>query len=365
MITYCSNVHPGESWAETFTALWKHIPAVKAAFSPEAPFPIGLRLSNQAAQELNAVEDARFRAWLAENDCFIPSLNGFPYGAFHGKRVKENVYLPDWTSPARAAYTIRLADLLAGWLPQGMTGSISSVPIGFKGAVDWHDLPTFKTQLVSVLEHLHRLHEERGIEILLALEPEPGCLVESTEEACQLFSALDLPDHLRAFLSLCYDCCHQAVEFEDPSSSLARLAAAGIRLGKVQVSSALRVSNADCARLDRFAEPVYLHQVVVRNRDASLSRYNDLNEALARHDRDRGEEWRCHFHVPIFIDEVAGYGTTRGFLETLLPRLPPGVLLEVETYTWDVLPPELRLGSITDSIVRELAWLKGHVKGHA
>lgn len=358
MITYCTNIHPGESWPDTFSALQKHVPTVKAAFSPEAAFPIGLRLSNRAAVELDAVEDSRFLAWLAEHDCFVPTLNGFPYGAFHGERVKENAYLPDWTSPERAAYTIRLANLLAGWVPAGVVGTISTVPIGFKGAVDWSDLSKFKSQLVTVLEHLHRLLEEQGREILLALEPEPGCLVEITEDACRLFAELNLPEVLRAHLSLCYDCCHQAVEFEDPATSLARLAAAGIRIGKVQVSSALSVANADCERLSRFVEPIYLHQVVVRDWDGHLNRYHDLEEALARQKRDRGEEWRCHFHVPIFVPGMDGYGTTRSFLEEVLPLLPTDLLLEVETYTWDVLPAELRRESVTDSIIRELVWLR-------
>jgi hypothetical protein len=140
LITYCSNIHPGDSWAETFTALRQHVPAVKAAVSPEQPFPIGLRLSQRAAVELTTGENRRFTDWLRENDCFVPTVNGFPYGSFHGERVKEQVYLPDWRRPERAAYTICLADLLAGWLPEGMTGSISTVPVGLKGGFSEQDL---------------------------------------------------------------------------------------------------------------------------------------------------------------------------------------------------------------------------------
>jgi len=358
LITYCTNIHRGEGWQETFAALQQHIPAVKAAVSPDHAFPIGLRLSQRAAAELSEAENERFVRWLREHDCFVPTLNGFPYGSFHGERVKERVYLPDWRSPERAAYTMRLADLLAGWLPPGMAGSISTVPIGFKGALGDHDRAEVERQLVAVLTHLQALRRDRGREIVLALEPEPGCLLETTDEVCRFFAGLDLPAELRDLIGVCYDCCHQAVEFEDPAASLARLADAGIRIAKVQVSSALNLRAPTPELLNHFDEPCYLHQVVVRNGDGELSRYDDLPEARARHSVEAGEEWRCHFHVPIFHAGAGDYGTTRFFLEAILPLLPQALLLEVETYTWDVLPPELRRESVTDSIVREIQWLE-------
>lgn len=361
LITYCSNIHPGEGWQETFAALRQHIPAVKAAVSPTRPFPIGLRLSRRAAQELTPAENESFVRWLRDNECFVPTLNGFPYGDFHGERVKERVYLPDWRSPERAAYTMRLADLLADWLPEGMAGSISTVPIGFKGVVASADLPEIRRQLLAVLTHLHALRRERGKEIVLALEPEPGCLLETTEEVCRYFAELDLPAELRDLLGICYDCCHQAVEFEDPAASLARLAAAGVRIAKVQVSSALNLMTPTPELLRRFDEPRYLHQVVVRNRDGELLRYDDLPQAHTRSTVTDGEEWRCHFHVPIFLTDAGDCGTTRFFLEAILPLLPHELLLEVETYTWGVLPPELRNEPVTASIIREIQWLEAQL----
>jgi hypothetical protein len=361
LITYCSNIHPGESWAETFAALRRHTPLVKAAVSPTQPFPIGLRLSHAAALELTAEENARFVDWLAESDCFVPTLNGFPYGAFHGERVKENVYLPDWRSPERAAYSLRLAERLAGWLPEGVTGSISTVPLGFKGVVGDADLPAMRRQLLVVLTHLRRIQDELGRDIVLALEPEPGCLLETTDEVCHFFAQLDLPADLADRLGVCYDCCHQAVEFESPADSLAKLREAEVRIAKVQVSSALRLEPPTAELIARFDEPRYLHQVVVRNPDGALFRYPDLPVARAARPVFTGEEWRCHFHVPIFLDRAGDCATTRPFLEEILPLLPPDLLLEVETYTWDVLPPELRTATVTDSIIREMLWLEAEL----
>lgn len=358
LITYCSNIHPGEDWRETFSALRQHIPAIKAAVSPTRAFPIGLRLSRRAAGDLTEAENRVFTDWLTEQDCFVPTLNGFPYGNFHAGRVKEAVYLPDWRDPERGAYTRLLADLLAGWLPDGVIGSISTVPVGFKGVVEWDDLPRVKVQLVAVLEHLRRIREERGRTILLALEPEPGCLLETTEDVLRFFDGIDLPAETRGFLGLCYDCCHQAVEFEDPADSLGMLAGADIAIAKVQVSSALHLDMPVPELLAPFNEPRYLHQVVVRRRDGRLLRYNDLDLALSGHAAEAGDVWRCHFHVPIFSAGEGAYGTTRAFLEAILPGLPDDMLLEVETYTWDVLPPELRRLSVTDSIIREIQWLE-------
>jgi len=358
LVTYCTNVHPGESWEETFDSLRAHVPVVKRAVSPGEPFPIGLRLSDRAARELNPEKNRAFRDWLDQEDCFVPTVNGFPFASFHREAVKEKVYLPDWRSPERADYTVRLAGLLAGWLPPGVTGSISSVPLAFKSFIDRSDLPEIRRQLESVLTRLGRIREETGRSVLLALEPEPGCWLETTEEVCRFFAELSFPEPLMRHLGLCYDCCHQAVEFEDPAHPLQSLISAGIPLAKVQVSSALQLPGGELGPLMALDEPCYLHQVVARRRDGALLRYSDLPQALALHEPRPGDELRCHFHVPIFQERTRTTGTTREFLDQFLPKVPPTVLLEVETYTWEVLPEELRCGSVTDSIIREIRWLK-------
>ena len=358
LITYCTNIHPGESWRETFTALAAHIPKIKDAVSPDHPFPIGLRLSAQAARELAAGPAASFAGWLREHDCFVPTINGFPFGTFHGSRVKEKVYLPDWRSRERSGYTKGLASLLAGWLPENGTGSISSVPIGFKAHLAGDDHLLARENLLDVLQHLERLWQEKGRDIVLALEPEPACVLESVADLALFLDRMDFPQPLRNRIGICLDCCHQALQFEEPAAALSVLAEAGIRVGKVQVSSALRQRHDRREALYRFQEPCYLHQVVVRRHDGALTRYHDLPDALQRHRGESEDEWRCHFHVPVFLERIGDFGTTRFFVEKLLPLLDPRILLEIETYTWDVLPPELQKGEVTDSIIREIRWLQ-------
>jgi len=359
VITYCTNIHPGESWEETFSVLRRHLPAIKSEFSPAEPFPVGLRLSRRSAWELDDAAESRFLEWLQHHQLFVPTINGFPYGSFHTARVKEQVYLPDWRQPARVEYTARLATLLDRWLPPGMPGSISTVPLGFGRRLPEQDMAVIRDNLLSTMEHFDNLRQKSGKSIMLSLEPEPGCLLETTGDVITFFERMKFPENVRSVLGICLDCCHQAVEFETPAECLEQLNSAGIGIGKVQVSSALRMFDPVRTLLEGFCEPTYLHQTVIRGENGTLRRYDDLSKAMRDHPHGHGEEWRIHFHVPIFVSQMPDYGTTRFFVDSLLPMLDDTVLLEVETYTWEILPPELRVETVDHSIVRELQWLKG------
>ena len=359
MITYCTNIHPGESWGETFKNLESFLPAVKAAVSPHEPFPVGLRLSKLAACEVDEYKAAEFAGWLEEAGLYLPTVNGFPYGEFHSGSVKENVYLPDWRSSARVDYTLRIASLLDFWLPENVRGSISTVPVAFREGFDRVDLATVRKHLYDVLQGLDRLRQKSGKEIVLSLEPEPGCHLETTGEVVSFFEEMNFPEDLRSGIGVCFDCCHQAIQFESPAKSLALLEDAGIKIGKVQISSAPSIINPSSPDLELFQEQVYLHQVVVRNVTGNqLSRYNDLPDALGRHVPVGDEEWRIHFHMPVFLEQAGRISTTRAFIEEMLPLLDDDMLLEVETYTLGVLPQELMMSGVTDSIIRELKWVR-------
>lgn len=380
-LTYCTNIHPGESLAEVRAALAQYVLAVKAALSPSAPFGVGLRLSNAAALELGQPgELARLRDFLDAHGLYVFTLNGFPYGAFHGTRVKQRVYEPDWRSAERVAYTARLADVLAGLLPGSASGSISTVPGAWRGALSGpDDIARVREHLLQSAAYMAKLAEQGGPELSLALEPEPGCMLETLDEAADFFAAELLSEpalrrfaqltgltssaaatRLPAHLGLCLDACHAAVEFEDLTSALAKLERAGVSLKKLQLSSGLRVPAFDAAAggaLAAFAEDTYLHQTVARHA-GELTRYDDLPAALAS--AQPGAEWRVHFHVPIFLERYGVLESTQGFLRELLRAHKAGPLcqhLEVETYTWDVLPAELRAAPVTDAIVRELRFV--------
>ena len=381
-LTYCTNIHRGETWPEVAEALKRHVPQIRAEVAPEGPFGIGLRLGAAAAEALKDPKHLdELKSLLAAEDSYVFTINGFPYGDFHGKRVKENVYAPDWSTQERLSYTNALADILAELLPTSLEGSVSTVPGTF---APWAEgrLDAITENMVRHAAYLHQIKERRGRTIALALEPEPRCFLETIAETAAYFdSGLygdkavvrmaeltgltrgDAGDALRRHLGVCYDVCHAAVEFEDARGSVDLLRGKGIAIPKLQLSAALkidRVSEETAATLAPFDEPIYLHQVVARTGNG-LKRYLDLPEALADLKSTLGSEWRVHFHVPIFLDAMEHFATTQDFLRDILAlhrERPISGHLEVETYTWDVLPARYRGTPVGTAIARELNWVR-------
>lgn len=368
-LAYCTNVHRGETWPETLAALERHTLPVRRRVADGRAYAIGLRLGQRAAIEL-AQPDAltEFRRWLERHDCYVFTINGFPYGNFHGTRVKEQVYAPDWSTTERVAYTNLLFDLLAQLVPPGVAGSVSTVPGSFKTfvAADPGRRHAIFANLLACGRHVADVCAATGKELHLGLEPEPLCLLETTAETVAFFNDWRASDPavepLLRLVGVNYDCCHLAVEFESPAVALERLAAAGLRLSKLHLSSALRVRPDAAGRraLEAFVEPTYLHQVVVGRGGVVHRRFIDLPDALADAEVSQpGDEWRIHFHVPLHAAPGAPFNDTRDHLLGALDWLAahPGACehLEMETYTWEVLPPALRL-PIEDQLVREYAW---------
>lgn len=371
-LAYCTNVHRGENWAETFAALERHVLPVRRRVAPGQSYAIGLRLSQQAAYELAQPGVLLiFQRWLYQHDCYIFTINGFPYGSFHGQRVKEQVYAPDWSTPERVTYTRQLFELLAELAPPGAAASVSTVPGSFKSFVEREPArrQAIFANLTVAAQHIAELADKTGRDLHLGLEPEPCCLIETSEETVQFFADWQATDPsvkgLLRHVGVNYDCCHLAVEFESPGSALDRLAAAGLRLSKLHLSSALRIRPDITGRraLAAFVEPVYLHQVAVGRASGSTvrRRFVDLDEALADGEPSEPEdEWRVHFHVPLHASPDAPMSDTRdhltGALDWLQAHSGACTHLEMETYTWEVLPPAMRL-PIEDQLVCEYAWV--------
>jgi hypothetical protein len=395
-LTYCTNIHPGESWREVFANLKQYVPVLKARLSPENPFGIGLRLADVAARELlEGKALTQFQTWLNQQDLYVFTLNGFPYGGFHRQVVKDQVYAPDWSKPERVDYTLRLAKILAVLLPEGMDGGISTVPLSYKpwwtsDQVAWDSVRKDSScNLALVAAQMVRIREETGKLLHVDLEPEPDGLIENAAEVIDFFNSWLLPIGgaylterlgisqesaevlLREHVRLCYDTCHFAVEYEQPESVFAQLQAAGIRIGKIQLSAALQVTLPDNVeerrvveeRLRPFAESTYLHQVISRWGDGTLHHYLDLEKALPQLEQTKAQEWRTHFHVPIFIRDYLFLQSTQEDIVTVLELLQENQAcqhLEIETYTWDVLPPGMKM-DVVASIQREYEWVLGAI----
>jgi hypothetical protein len=370
-LAYCTNIHRGESWAQTFDTLQKYTLAVRDRVSPGRPYAIGLRLGADAARELSdPVALKSFRAWLDRENCYVFTINGFPYGKFHGTRVKEQVYAPDWTTRDRLDYTNLLFDLLAEILPAGIEGSVSTVPVSFKGfKLDERGARTARAHLWRCVEHLEQLSRRTGRKLHLGLEPEPCCFLETTGEAVTFFEQLraDRPGDLRLdeHLGVNYDTCHLAVEFETADEALNRLRRAGIKISKIHLSNALRVRPTSEVRaaLQSFVDDIYFHQTLERRPDGEIVRYGDLDEALVATlpDGPAGEmEWRIHFHIPLHAKPTALFDTTSDHLLGVLDEVKRSPSLcthfEMETYTWEVMPAELKKRNVVDQLVGEYEW---------
>ena len=387
-LTYCSNIHPGEKWDDHFAALKENLPYIKQQLSPDQPFGLGLRVANAASIELIKPEKlAEFKAWLEQENIYVFVINGFPYGGFHNTRVKDDVHTPDWTTDDRLNYTIRLFHILSQLLPEGMAGGVSTPPLSYR--LWWKNqeekqkaTKNTTNNVLVLLDELIKIKKETGQSLHLDIEPEPDGILDNMVDFINWYRDVLLPAGLSFLqkkygfstqksqetildhIQLCYDICHAAVGFEEPESILKSLQEIGIKVGRIQISSALKVdfcTNRELKRraIETFNEPVYLHQVVSRNSDYTKTHYADLPDALA-HWNENQEQWRVHFHVPLFI---ASYGvldsTQSDIVKTLAiqQKSPFTSFLEVETYTWSVLPDDMQK-PIGESIVREMQWVK-------
>ncbi|MBE9053718.1 metabolite traffic protein EboE [Nostocales cyanobacterium LEGE 11386] len=392
-LTYCTNIHPGEEWEQVFANLKHYIPPLKARLAPEKPFGIGLRLAAVAAKELLQGNTLiQFQSWLTEQDLYVFTLNGFPYGKFHQEVVKDQVYAPDWSQQERLDYTLQLTHILAELLPTDTEGSISTLPLSYKPWFAGNQLhqasvmDSASLHIAQVVAKMVHIRNQQRKLLHLDLEPEPDGLIENAAEVIDYFQKYLLPiggaylvkhlgisptiaesyllDHVR----ICYDTCHFAVEYENPILVFQRLQNAGIQIGKIQISAALQVNlSEDTAqrrliteRLKPFAESTYLHQVIARDRNSQLIHYPDLETALPHLENTNTCEWRIHFHVPIFIRDYQLLHSTQDDIITVLELLHKNhncTHLEIETYTWEVLPEQIKLDLLA-SIQREYEWVQ-------
>ncbi len=371
-LSYCTNVHPGLTVEEILQKLDEFTIPIQLQLG--APLAAGLWLADPVIKEILATPEGhlRFAEEIQKRNLTCYTLNAFPFGNFHSERVKENVYLPDWSEPERLEYTKGCARVLAALLPEDTEGSISTVPLGFKQfehADDFSDKCV--EQLIELALFLYELKEETGKTIRLAIEPEPFCVIEFTHELILFFERLyedaakkQLLGIVKEYLGACYDICHQAVEFEDIPGSIRQITHAEIRINKIHISNAIELVNPaenedGLAQLAQYAEPRYLHQTIGSLNNGDLYRVVDLTRKFLLAPDPRIKETkklRVHFHVPIDAISLGSLGTTHQELKQALAtvkELDYAPHLEVETYTWEVLPGDQK-PSLVEGLTREI-----------
>ncbi|EJM67141.1 hypothetical protein PMI30_02320 [Pseudomonas sp. GM50] len=381
-VSYCSNVHPTRDLAGLRSSIEQHFQGVRTLRGLNEQ-DSGLWISALAASELQEASARKdFLSLLQHSGLRLTSLNGFPYGQFHQGAVKAEVYLPSWADPERLAYSLNLARVLTDALPADCDqGVISTVPLGYAASWSPQLQQRAEHQLRQLTASLARLHRETGKKIVFCLEMEPDCVLENTEQAIAFFRHCQATDPHHEYLALCFDVCHQAVMFEDCYQSLHRLREARVPVGKIQLSNALicRLPQDDNRRehvlktLGDFAETTYLHQVKARDTQERLLSWADLPAALDDCAKRPGQypELRIHFHIPLFsehllLPELSGsqiaLSQTFDFLADHADFRP---VLEVETYSWGVLPATLRPTTEhaqLQGIAAELHWVENQLR---
>ena len=388
-LTYSTLVHPADNWDQLWTSLTTYLPKVKARVSPNAPFGVCIRLAAPTASVLveNRTERSKLQRFLAENDLYVYTVNAFPYGAFKNTVVKEQVYEPDWRTEERTQYTINVADILSDLAAADISPSIQTAPLGFKPNVTGPDvIASYTEHVLRVAAHLIQIEVRTGRTVTLAIEPEPHCFLETTDETVAYFTdhlysgaaatrlaqlaAIPISEAhgaLRRHIGIVFDIGHQAVGFEDIPVSLQKLVDAGIPIFKLQEVAAMHIPLVTQDAVDalaQYAKSVYLTQTVEK-KDGRLTKFLNLEDAFAAWKNDPGpREWRTHFHVPVFLEDLGVFRTTRFALEQALQvhkTTPLSRQLEIETYTWDVLPAHLKTGDIVDYVCREIEWVRGQL----
>ncbi|WP_093798001.1 metabolite traffic protein EboE [Streptomyces sp. Wb2n-11] len=370
-LAYCTNVHPAETLDGVLAQLRDHCEPVRRRLGRDR-LGIGLWLAKDAARALTT-DPAALRGLRAELDrrgLEVVTLNGFPYEGFGAGEVKYRVYKPDWTDPERLAHTTDLARLLAALLPDDVTeGTVSTLPIAWRTPFDAAGAQAARAALTTLAERLDALEELTGKSLRIGLEPEPGCTVETTADAIGPLTDLAAPR-----IGVCVDTCHLATSFEDPATALGALTAAGVTIPKAQLSAALHAEEPHLPEvreaLAAFAEPRFLHQTRTRT-TAGPRGTDDLDEALTGGALPDGAPWRAHFHVPLHAPPAPPLTSTLPVLQDALTHLVGGPEpltrhLEVETYTWQALPPELRPRTRTqlaDGIAAELTLARDLLAG--
>jgi hypothetical protein len=389
-LTYSTLVHPTDDWDQLWKSVNTYLPAVKARVAPHQKFGVCLRTSAPSAALLSAepAKRAALKQFFADQDLYLYTANAFVYGVFKKQVIKEDVYEPDWRTPERREYTKQVADLLAELAPEGVSPSIQSAPLGFKPKVTGDDVvDAYTSNVIDVVAHLVGLQKKTGTVVTLGLEPEPRCYLETTDETIQYFTnhlfspqtaerlakatglhPADAAAAMKRHMGVVFDIGHQSVGYEDIPASLHKLVARGVPIVKLQEAAAVYmpdVTQKTVDALQSFAKTIYLSQTC-QKKDGQTTWFLTLEDAFEAFQKDPGpREWRTHFHVPVFLNDLGGaFGTTRFALEQALAvhkQTPLSTHLEIETYTWDVLPDHLKTGDIVEYVTRELDWVKGQL----
>ncbi len=382
VVGYCTNVHAGTDLKKVQQNLQDYSLHVKDRVRPDSSMGIGLWLSHEACRDLlQQAELQHFANWIAERQLLPFTFNGFPYANFHQPVVKHQVYQPDWSRPERFEYTRHLAHiqrrLLEAQSESTQFATISTLPLGWPVAEGDHAdfQQECAQQLIRLSEELDQIFDQSGIRIMVCLEPEPGCILDTAADVGRFFDQFLFSDdqavteRIRRHIGVCHDVCHSSVMFESQDIALEQYETLDIEVGKYQISSAIEANFNLCPnepdalallrQLTNFSEPRYLHQTMVQHTDGRMEFHEDLPIAIEQAGQQPQGRWRVHFHVPLFADKLGRVATTQSDVQRCLDSIRHPVdrplHFELETYAWTVLPEALQV-PLAVGISQEMEW---------
>ncbi len=363
-LAYCSNVHAAEDAAGIVAQLGRFAAPVRERLGASR-LGIGLWLAADAARELRADPDAlgALRDALDEGELEVVTFNAFPYRGFHAPVVKEAVLPPGLDRRGarrlhpRCRGALRRAPARRHRRGVGLDDA-ARLARGWSDA----DAAAARERFAGLAGQLADLERTTGRTIRVGIEPEPSCVVETIDEAVDALSVSTRTGSawrstpaitrspstirpMRWMRSSAPACGSSSASSRAPCAPRRRGSAAGRR------------------RLEEFVEPRFLHQTrEPRSSPGQVHGTDDLPEALAG-GLPAEREWRVHFHVPV---HEGGPETTQAELQAWMAALvgrPAARVhhLEIETYTWTVLPEDRRPvgeGGLIDGLTREVAWTR-------
>lgn len=376
-LMYCSNIFKNNTQKQLFNNLNKLIKKLKSKFNKEKKFSIGLCASNKLSNEL--IKNINiFSKYIKKKKINIPSLNGFSYNNFHKKITKDNIYWPDWSSIKRVNYTNNLIKLLDN-INNKNKKSISTMPISYKGWINKKNTVYiyYKTakNLTKVTENIIKNKSN----IIISIEPEPTCLIEKSQEFINYFNnwikplykkySINNKKNIKNIIGICYDICHFAVQFEKHEKILNNLEKENIIIGKLQISSALKINDDRTKKenkqiiknLNVFKYSSFLHQINNINKNKTKI-YKDIKYSIKYLKKNIKSEWRIHFHIPIYINKYKNFRTTNNEIKNVMQNINKKNFtghIEIETYTYKNL--SIRY-DILNSIINEYKWIRTIIK---
>lgn len=337
-LTYCSNIFK----TNNLKKLSFNIKKYKEKFFKKYNLNVNICLSNNLIKNINKKNLNSFREFYSIK---ITSINGFVYQNFHLKNIKENIYLPDWTSKNRFLFTKNILTYTDSIAKKKEKISISTLPISYIKWVNFFLNPFIFYEATQNLKKLTMQIKKSHLDI----EPEPFCLIESYSDFLKFkknwIKTLIIKKNEKS-LTLCYDICHFSVIFEKQKIISKLITIDNLKIGKIQISIALKTIihykhvfiKKLTKTLTKLKKSDFLHQSIIKNY-SKIEKFSDIYFFLKKIHLFKNKELRIHCHIPLYKKKFKYFDSTYKDTFNSLNLIKKHNLtknIEIESYTYHI-----------------------------